>query len=68
MGIYEDTGNLAYPSTTAEDAHAAGFLLENGADLNVAASYLLMSFDDGHTEVLARMLDASDSSPSEDMK
>ena len=40
MGIYEDTGNLVYPSTSAEDAHAAGFLLENGADLNVATAYL----------------------------
>jgi len=27
-GIYEDTGNLTFPSTTPEDAHAAGWLLE----------------------------------------
>lgn len=59
MGIYEDTGSLGYPSTTADDAHAAGYLLENGADLNVATSYLSQAFDDGHTEVLAKMLDSS---------
>lgn len=59
MGIYEDTGNLVYPSTNAEDAHAAGFLLENGADLNVAAAYLCSSFDGGHTDVLTKMLDSS---------
>ena len=59
MGIYEDTGNLAYPSTSAEDAHAAGFLLENGADLSVATAYLSESFDGGHTDILAKMLDFS---------
>ncbi len=57
MGIYEDTGNLVYPSTNAEDAHAAGFLLENGADLNVATAYLASLFDGAHTDILTRMLD-----------
>jgi nanoRNase/pAp phosphatase (c-di-AMP/oligoRNAs hydrolase) len=61
MGIYEDTGNLVYPSTQAEDAYAAGFLLENGADLNVAAAYLSSSFDGAHTDVLTTMLDSSQS-------
>ncbi len=59
MGIYEDTGNLVYPSTNAEDAHAAGFLMENGADLNVATAYLSSSFDGGHTDILTKMLDSS---------
>lgn len=57
LGLYEDTGNLSYPSTTAEDASMAGFLLENGADLNVAGAYLASSFDESHTEILTRMLD-----------
>lgn len=60
MGIYEDTGNLVYPSTTAEDAHAVGFLLENGADLDVATAYLSSSFDGGHTDILTKMLDFSE--------
>lgn len=61
MGIYEDTGNLAYPSTSAEDAYAVGFLLENGANLHVATAYLASSFDGGHTDVLTKMLDSSQS-------
>ena len=32
LGIYEDTGNLTFPSTTAEDAYAAAYLLERKAD------------------------------------
>jgi nanoRNase/pAp phosphatase (c-di-AMP/oligoRNAs hydrolase) len=60
MGIYEDTGNLVYSSTRAEDAQAAGFLLENGADLNVAMAYLSLALDGGHTDVLTDMLDSSE--------
>lgn len=40
MGIYEDTGSLAYPSTTTRDLLAAAYLLEHGADLNVVSHYL----------------------------
>lgn len=57
MGIYEDTGHLSYPSTTPRDAAAAAFLLENGADLHVAGSYLSSGFDAGQAEVLARILE-----------
>jgi tRNA nucleotidyltransferase (CCA-adding enzyme) len=37
LGIHEDTGNLTYPSTTAEDYAAAAWLLERGANLNEVA-------------------------------
>lgn len=60
MGLYDDTGNLTYPSTTTEDAYAAGYLLENGADLNVAGAYLTMSFDSGQTTALTLMLEGSE--------
>ncbi|MEA4811267.1 MAG: CBS domain-containing protein [Anaerolineaceae bacterium] len=40
LGIYEDTGSLTYATTTSEDAYAAAWLLEQGADLNIAAKYL----------------------------
>ena len=56
LGIYDDTGNLTYPSVTPRDAVITGFLLENGADLNVASAYLSSSFDDGQTDILTRML------------
>ena len=35
LGIYEDTGSLSYLTTTARDAHAAGWLLERGFRLSV---------------------------------
>ncbi|SMC91873.1 nanoRNase/pAp phosphatase, hydrolyzes c-di-AMP and oligoRNAs [Desulfocicer vacuolatum DSM 3385] len=56
LGIYDDTGNLSYPSVTPRDAVITGFLLENGADLNVASAYLFSSFDDGQTDILTQML------------
>jgi tRNA nucleotidyltransferase (CCA-adding enzyme) len=34
LGIHEDTGNLTFPSATAEDYRAAAWLLERGANLN----------------------------------
>lgn len=40
LGIYEDTGGLTYDTTTARDVHAAGWLLEHGAQLNVARKFL----------------------------
>jgi tRNA nucleotidyltransferase (CCA-adding enzyme) len=41
LGIYEDTGSLLYPTTTSRDIRAAAWLLEHGANLEVARSYLL---------------------------
>lgn len=40
LGIYEDTGSLVFPSTTARDAGAAAYLLEQGANLSVVAEFL----------------------------
>ncbi len=40
LGIYEDTGSLVFPSTTARDAAAVAFLLEQGANLAVVAEFL----------------------------
>ncbi len=56
LGIYDDTGSLSFPNTTARDAHMAAFLLENGADLNVVAAYLDSSLDDRHLDLFSRML------------
>ncbi len=41
MGIYEDTGFLSYGSTTSRDIRAAGWLLDNGADLDLMRHYVL---------------------------
>ncbi len=40
LGIYEDTGNLSYESTTPRDVRAAAFLLEQGASLRIAREFL----------------------------
>ncbi len=56
LGIYDDTGSLSFPNTTARDARMAAFLLENGADLNVVSAYLDSSLDDRHLDLFSRML------------
>ena len=41
LGIYEDTGNLTFPSTTREDYLAAAYLKSKGADLNLISDILV---------------------------
>ncbi len=45
LGLYEETGSLAYPSTTPRDLEAAAFVLRAGADLNVVAEILQHPLD-----------------------
>ena len=40
LGIYEDTGNLTFPSTREEDFKAAGYLVRKGANLSVLANLI----------------------------
>jgi tRNA nucleotidyltransferase (CCA-adding enzyme) len=40
LGIYEDTGNLTFPSTKEEDFKAAGYLLQKGANLNILSNVI----------------------------
>ncbi len=40
LGIYEDTGSLTYTRTTPRDLRAAAFLLERGANLQIANDFL----------------------------
>lgn len=56
IGLYEDTGHLSFPSTTAEDARAAAFLLENNADLNVASFFLNPPYEEHQKEILFEMM------------
>jgi len=60
-GIYEDTGNLSFPSTRAEDALSAGFLLQEGADLSIVAEYLRPAYGKTQKSILFKMLDSSNS-------
>jgi len=55
-GIYEDTGNLAFPSSKAEDAYAAAYLLERKADLKLLNSLLRTAYGEKQKNILFGML------------
>ena len=40
LGIYEDTGNLTFPSTREEDFKAAGYLVRKGANLSILSNVI----------------------------
>ncbi len=56
IGLYEDTGHLSFPSTRSEDAAAAAYLLEHGADLNVAAVFLNPPYEEIQKDILFTMM------------
>lgn len=56
LGLYEDTGNLTFPATTAEDAMAASYLLERKADLNILSTFLMQVYGEKQKEILFEML------------
>ncbi len=56
LGLYEDTGRLSFPSTTADDARAAAYLLDNGADLHVANFFLNPPYEKDQQEALFTMM------------
>jgi tRNA nucleotidyltransferase (CCA-adding enzyme) len=61
-GLYEDTGNLTFLSTKAEDARAAGYLLEKKADLNIVSSFLRPAYGEKQKNILFDMLQKADRS------
>ncbi len=54
--LHEDTGNLLFPTTRPEDALAAAWLLEKGADLNVLSSWLRPVYGEKQKNILFEML------------
>ncbi len=56
IGLYEDTGNLSFPSTLPEDAYAAGFLLDRKADLNILATFLKSAYSKRQKDILFEMV------------
>ena len=58
-GLYEDTGNLSFPSSTAEDAYAAAYLLENRADLNIINTFLRPAYGEKQKDILFQMLQSA---------
>ena len=56
MGLYEDTGNLTFTSTLAEDARAAAYLLERKADLQILSTFLRQAYGRRQKEILFEMI------------
>ncbi len=56
IGLYEDTGNLTFPSTLPEDAYAAGFLLDRRADLNILSTFLRQAYGKKQKDILYHMI------------
>ncbi len=59
-GLYEDTGNLTFNSTTAEDARAAAYLLDRKADLDIVRRLLRPAYGLRQKEALFALLAASE--------
>ncbi len=59
MGLYADTGNLSFSSTTVEDASTCVFLLERKADLSVLNSFLRPAYGEMQKQILFEMLKSS---------
>lgn len=55
-GIYEDTGNLTFAGTTAEDVFAAGYLVEQKGDLHVINTFLRPAYGEKQKNILFAML------------
>lgn len=56
MGLYEDTGNLTFPSTLSEDAYTAGFLLDRKADLHILSTFLRQAYGKKQKDILFEMI------------
>jgi tRNA nucleotidyltransferase (CCA-adding enzyme) len=58
MGIYEETGNLLYPTTTDRDLQAVSYLLRCGASLNIISAYLKTELSADEVDVLSELTHA----------
>ena len=56
IGLYEDTGSLTFPSTCAEDAYCAGYLLDRKADLSLLGHFLNPAYGQKQKDVLFELL------------
>lgn len=59
LGIYDDTGNMLFPSTTSRDAYAVAYLLSCGANLSVVANFMEKPFSEQQRQVLQKLLETS---------
>ncbi|MEM9153453.1 MAG: CBS domain-containing protein [Cyanobacteria bacterium P01_F01_bin.33] len=60
LGIHVDTGSLTFPQSTARDARALAWLMEQGINLTVLASYIDSALTPKMQEVLTSALNDLD--------
>lgn len=60
LGLYEETGSLAYASTTPRDLDAAAYVLRAGADLNIVSDTLRSHLDPDQIALLNDLLHSSE--------
>jgi len=58
-GLYEDTGNLTFSCTTAEDAYAAAWLIERKADLSIVNTFLKPAYGEKQKDILFKMIESA---------
>lgn len=56
MGIYEDTGNLTYTNTTADDVKMAAYLIEKGASLDLVNSFVSKSLTEKQRDLFLEFI------------
>ncbi|MBU1614963.1 DHH family phosphoesterase, partial [bacterium] len=56
LGIYEDTGSLTFPTTTARDIETVSFLLGQGADLSFISKFLIQELNPEQVSLLNSLL------------
>lgn len=59
LGIYEDTGNLTFSSTTVEDFDAAAYLLSHGANLNIVSDMVIKELTADQVYILNELIENS---------
>lgn len=60
LGLYEETGSLAYSSTTPRDLQAAAHVLQAGADLRVVTDTLRHPLDPDQVALLNDLIQSAD--------
>jgi len=60
LGLYEETGSFAYPSTTARDLEAAAHLIRAGADLTLVSDALRRPLDPDQIVLLNELVQSGE--------
>jgi tRNA nucleotidyltransferase (CCA-adding enzyme) len=60
LGIHEDTGSLVYDTTTARDAQAASWLLDQGAQVSVVRRFLNIALSNQQQQLYQMLQEAAE--------